>query len=104
MGLVGQMTRRALSDLRADRVIVELDGVSPVEGLTQDSLPQAEIAQLLIETGARVVVLVPAERVGRVAATLVAPVSSADAIVTGREASAAYLWDLSEVGIEIVLA
>ena len=104
MGLVGQMARRALSDLRADRVILELDGVSAVEGLTQDSLPQAEIAQLLMETGATVIVLVPPDRVGRVAATRIAPASSADAIVTGREAPSAFLWDLSEVGIEIVLA
>jgi len=104
MGLVGQMARHSLANLRADRVILELDGVSAVEGLTQDSLPQAEIAQLLMETGARVVVLVPPERVGRVAATRIAPASGADVIVTGRDAPSAYLWDLSEVGIEIVLA
>jgi len=104
MGLVGQMARRALSNLRADRVILELDGVSALEGLTLDSLPQAEIAQLIMESGARVVVLVSPERVGRVAATRIAPASGADVIVTGRDAPSAYLWDLSEVGIEIVLA
>jgi DeoR/GlpR family transcriptional regulator of sugar metabolism len=104
MGLVGQMARHALSNLRADRVIVELDGVSAVEGLTHDSLPQAEIAQLMMETGASVLILAAPERVGRVAATRIAPASGADVIVTGRDAPSAYLWDLSEVGIEIVLA
>jgi DeoR/GlpR family transcriptional regulator of sugar metabolism len=104
LGLVGQLARDALSSLRADRVIVELGGVSAVEGLTEDSLPQAEIARILMETGATIVAIVPPERVGRVAAAPVAPVTSADVVVTGREAPSAYLWDLSEVGVEIVLA
>jgi DeoR/GlpR family transcriptional regulator of sugar metabolism len=104
LGLVGRLTRDALSSLRADSVILELGGVSAVEGLTEDSLSQAEIAQLLMEAGAKIVIVVPPERVGRVAAAQVAPVTSADVIVTAREAPSAYLWDLSEVGVQIVLA
>ena len=104
MGLVGQLTRAALSSLRADHVILELGGVSAVEGLTDDSLPQAEIAQVLLETGAQVVVLTPVGRVGRVAAAYIAPVSKADVVVTAREAPSPYLWDLSESGVRVVLA
>ncbi len=104
LALVGQLARDALSSLRADRVVLELGGVSAVEGLTQDSLPQAEIAQILMEAGSKIVIVVPPERVGRVAAARVAPVTSADVVVTAREAPSAYLWDLSEVGVDIVLA
>jgi DeoR/GlpR family transcriptional regulator of sugar metabolism len=103
-GLVGQLTRTALSALRADHAVLELGGVSAVNGLTDDSLPQAEIAQMLLETAARVVVLVPVERVGRVAAAYVAPLSDVDVIVTAREAPSSILWDLSESGVQIVLA
>lgn len=104
LGLVGRLTRKALASLRADRVILELSGVSAVEGLTHDSLPQAEIAQLLLETGSEVVVLVPPDRVGRVAAAYVGPVTAADVIVTARDAPSPYLWDLSETGVRITLA
>jgi DeoR/GlpR family transcriptional regulator of sugar metabolism len=104
LGLVGQLARDGLQRLHADRVVLELDGISALEGLTQDSLPQAEIAQAMVEAGSRVVVVVPPERVGRVAAARVAPVTSADVVVTSRDAPAAYLWDLTEVGVEIVLA
>jgi len=103
-GLVGQLTRAALSSLRADHVILELGGVSAVEGLTDDSLPQAEIARMLLEVGSQVVVLVSAERVGRVAAACIAPASDADVIVTAREAPSPVLWDLSQLGVRIVLA
>ena len=104
LGLVGQLARDALASLRADRVILELDGISALEGLTQDSLPQAEIAEVLLEAGSEIVIVVSPERVGRVAAARVAPATSADVLVTGREAPAAYLWDLTEVGVEIILA
>jgi len=103
-GLVGQLTRAALTDLRADRVILELDGVSAVEGLTDDGLPQAELAQQLLETGAEVDVLVRAERVGRVAAMYIAPISEVDTVITAREAPSSFLWDLSESGVRVVLA
>jgi DeoR/GlpR family transcriptional regulator of sugar metabolism len=104
LALVGQLTRGALTTLRADHVILELGGISPVGELTHDSLPQAEMAQQLLEIGTDVIVVVPAERVGRVAAAYVAPVSDVDVIVTAREAPAPVLWDLSESGVRIVLA
>lgn len=103
-GLVGHLTRAALSSLRADRVILELSGVSAVGGLTDDDLAQAEIAQMLLEIGAEVIALVPVERVGRVAAAFIAPITEADVVVTGREAPSAFLWDLSESGVKVVLA
>lgn len=104
MGLVGQLVRTALSALRADYVVLELGGVSAVDGLTDDSLPQAEIARSLLEIGSQVIVLVPPERVGRVAAAYIAPASDADVIVTLREAPSPALWDLSELGVRIALA
>lgn len=103
-GLAGQLTRAALSGLRADRVILELSGVSAVGGLTDDDLAQAEIAQMLLEIGAEVIALVPVERVGRVAAAFIAPITEVDVVVTGREAPSALLWDLSESGVRVVLA
>lgn len=104
LGLTGQLTRTGLANLRADRVILELGGVSAVEGLTHDNLPQAEIARELLETGSEIIALVPAERIGRVAAVQVAPVTEADIIVTARDAPDPYLWDLSETGVRIILA
>lgn len=102
--LTGQLTRSALESLRADRVVLELGGVDAAEGLTDDRLSQAELAQILFRRGMQVVVLVPPERVGRVAAAYIGPVTDADVIVTAREADSAPLWDLAEIGVRILLA
>jgi len=102
--LVGKLTRTGLTKLRADRAILELGGVSVTEGLTLDSLPQSEIAQMLLEAGPEIIIVVPAERIGRVGAAYVGPVSAVDVLVTAREAPSPFLWDLSEIGVRIVLA
>jgi len=102
--MAGQLTRSALSSLRADHIVLELGGVSAVEGLTGDSLSQAEVARSLLETGSQIIVLVEASRVGGVAAAYIAPISEADVIVTAREAPSSFLWDLSEAGVRLVLA
>ncbi|MGD1991595.1 MAG: DeoR/GlpR family DNA-binding transcription regulator [Anaerolineae bacterium] len=104
LGLEGALARDALSELRADRIFLELGGVSAVEGLTDDSLPQAELESQIIELGAQVVVLVEPDRVGRVAAAHIGPASDADVLVTAREADSAPLWDLTELGVRIILA
>ena len=103
-GLVGQLTQAALSNLRADHVVLELSGISAVDGLTKDSLSQAEITRLLLELGSQIIVLIPPKRVGQVAAAYVAPISDVDIVVTAREAPSHSLWDLSEAGVKIVLA
>lgn len=104
LGLAGQLARAALSSLRAERVVLQAAGVSALGGVTEDRLSQAEIARILVETGSEIIVVVEPERIGRVAAVHVAPVSGVDVIVTAREASSSHLWDLSELGVRIVLA
>jgi DeoR/GlpR family transcriptional regulator of sugar metabolism len=104
LGLVGDVARETLATLRAARAVLEMGGISAVDGLTDDSLSRAEIARLLLGMGAEIIVLVPADGVGRAAASFVAPADDADVLVTTREAPSASLWDLSEAGVRIVLA
>jgi len=103
-GLGGHLARAALQSLRADRVMLELSGVSAVEGLTDDNLSQAELTQVLLNMGAQVAALVAPERVGRVAAAYIAPATEADVVITAREADSPPLWDLTESGVRVLLA
>ncbi len=104
LGLEGALTRGALASLRADHVVLELGGVSAVEGVTDDNLAQAEVARMLFRSGAETIVLIPTERVGRVAAAYIAPASDVDVVVTAREAASPYLWDLTELGVRVIMA
>jgi DeoR family transcriptional regulator of aga operon len=101
--LVGQVALQALESLRADRLIIEVAGVSPLEGLTSEQVPQAEVLRPLLESVGHVTVLSTAERLGRAGAAWLGDVSDADVIITGREASASIAWDLSETGVKVTL-
>ena len=101
--LVGGLMLRAMETLRADRLIIEVAGVSPVEGLTGEQLAQAEVMRPLLESVSQVVVLTTADRLGRTGAAWLGPVSEADVIITGRDAPSAIAWDLSETGVKVTL-
>lgn len=101
--LVGQMALKAMDAMRADRLVIEVAGVGPLEGLTTDQLPQAEVLRPLLESVAQVTVLVAAERLGRAGPAWLGPVSDADVIITGRHAPSSIAWDLSETGVKVTL-
>jgi DeoR/GlpR family transcriptional regulator of sugar metabolism len=100
--LDGPLVKHALQTLCADRVIIESVGISPDQGLMDVDLEQAELCRGLIAAPGETIVLVPPERIGRVGGVLIGPASDADVIITGRQASAATLWDLSQLGIDII--
>jgi DeoR/GlpR family transcriptional regulator of sugar metabolism len=100
--LDGPLVNHALRTLCADRVIIESVGISPDQGLMDVDLEQAELCRGLIEAPGETIVLVPPERIGRVGGVLIGPASDVDVIITGRQASEATLWDLSQLGIDII--
>jgi DeoR/GlpR family transcriptional regulator of sugar metabolism len=100
-GIYGDPDR--LRRIRADRIILEADGLDAERGLTHDDRDYATITRALFSLSAQVIVLIPPERLGRVGALFIAPAGEVDMLITGREADNAPLWDLSELGIRVVL-
>lgn len=101
-GMAGPLVTHALRTLRSDRIIIEATGISPDQGLMGADLAQAELCRELINAPGEAIVLVPPERIGRVGGVWIGPASDVDVIITGREASDATLWDLSQLGIDII--
>ncbi|HEY89877.1 MAG TPA: DeoR/GlpR transcriptional regulator [Thermoflexia bacterium] len=90
-------------NLRVDWVVIEAAGLSAESGLTHDHLRYANLARTLLRQSAKVMVLLPPDRVGQIGALHSAAAEQVDLLITGREASNAPLWDLSEAGVRIVL-
>ena len=101
-GLVGPLVTYALRTLRADRIFLEAAGISADQGLTGADLEQVELVRHLIDGPGETVVLIPPERVGRVGGILVGPAGDIDVVITGRDAPEMTLWDLSQLGINII--
>lgn len=94
----------ALRNMRVDWVILEVDGLDAEKGVTVEQREYAEIARELFKLSAQMLIILPPHRVGRAGALFVAPASEVDIVITGREAPNPPLWDLSELGVRIVLA
>lgn len=101
LGLYGDL--QAFPQLRADWVVLEASGLDAERGLTHDQSLYASLARVLFGLGAQMMALLLPERIGRTGAVTIAPADEVDMLITGREASNAALWDLSEVGIRVVL-
>jgi len=92
-----------LRRIRADYVILEATGLDAERGLTHDDREVASSCRALVSLGAQIIAMMSPERVGRAGALFIAPAGEIDVLITGREADTPALWDLSELGVRIVL-
>ena len=93
-----------LRRVRAERIVIEASGLDAERGLTHDDREAAGTMRELFSLGSQVIVLICPERLGKAGALFVAPAGEVDILITGREADNPPLWDLSELGIRVVLA
>jgi len=100
--LIGHVSEQALRELRADKVILGVGGISIPDGLTGESLPAVTTMRAALDIAPQVIVVADHRKFGRVATALLAPVDHADIIVTSREADPSIVWDLTELGIKVI--
>jgi DeoR/GlpR family transcriptional regulator of sugar metabolism len=102
MGIFGDIDD--LLSMRVDWVVLEAEGLDAEKGLTVGHRGYAELARELMKLSAQTLIVIPPNRIGRAGALFIAPASEVDIVITGREAPNPPLWDLSELGLRIVLA
>lgn len=102
--LVGHVAELALRELRADRAIINVGGIHVPDGFTGDSLPEVQFVRAVIDLMPEVIVMAGSHKWGHVGPAYLAPLEAIDTIVTGLEAPPAMVWDLSQLGIQIIQA
>jgi DeoR family fructose operon transcriptional repressor len=102
--LVGHVAELALEELRADRAVISVGGIHVPDGFTGESLPAAEFLRAVIDRMPEVIVMAHPQKWGHVGPAYLAPLEAVDVIVTGLDAPPAMVWDLSQLGIQIIQA
>jgi len=102
--LVGHVAALALGELRADRAIIGVGGIHIPDGITGESLPEVQLVRAVIELMPEVIVVADAHKWGHVGPAFLAPLEAMDVIVTSHQAPPAMVWDLSQLGIQIIQA
>ena len=93
----------AIKELRADKVFVGMRAIDIQHGLTSDYLPEVMTDRAIIEFGSKVILVADHTKFGRVSNAFVAPVTSADVIVTDANVPDSTLRELEGLGIKIIV-
>ena len=79
-------------------------GISVPDGITGESLSTAQFTRTVIDRMPEVIVIADEHKWGRVGPAFLAPLEAIDRIVTSQHAPPAMIWDLSQLGIQIIQA
>lgn len=104
LSLIGHITENALSELRADAVILGIRSIDPIQGLSSQYLPETMTDRALLNIGRRVILVADHTKCGRVSPAYVAPVTAIDILVTDNLAPPEFVSALEERGVQVLIA
>lgn len=82
LSLIGHITELALSELRADKVILGIRAIDPVNGLTSGYLPETMTDRAILKIGREVIVVADHTKCGASAIAFVAPITAVHTLIT----------------------
>lgn len=101
---VGEQALRALDTLRVDIAFIGTNGISVRHGLSTPDADEAAVKRAMVQAANYVVVTADSSKVGREDLVSFAPIDSVDTLITDCELAAADRQNLSDHGIEVVVA
>lgn len=104
MSFIGHITEQALTEVRADKVIMGTRGLSLEHGLTNDYLQETLTDRAILKIGREVIIVADHTKVNRVSTALLAPLDSMQTFVTDTKADKKFITALKKQGIQVVIA
>jgi DeoR family transcriptional regulator of aga operon len=101
---IGHITDMALTQVRAEKVIVGILAIHPIYGLTNDYLPQTVTDRAILAIGKNVIVVADHTKCGKTSTSLVAPIRSIHTLVTDTGVDPDCIQTLRDQGVEVLLA
>jgi DeoR family transcriptional regulator of aga operon len=104
LSYIGHITEQALTEVRADKVIMGTRGVSLEHGLTNDYLEETLTDRAILKIGHEVIIVADHTKVNRVSTALLAPLESMDTFVTDSKADKKFIQSLKKQRIKVIVA
>ncbi len=101
---IGFLVQMSLAELRADKVIVGIQGIHPEHGLTDDWLPETMVDRAIVRFAPELIVVADSSKFGRTHLSFVAGLSDVSVIVTDDGVAPSVLSDLGDRGVRVLLA
>jgi len=104
LSFIGHIVEKALNELRADKVIMGIQGVHPEHGLTNEFLPEAILDRFLVRFAPQLVIVADSSKVGKIKASFVGNIEDIGILITDADADPALLSQITSRGVQTVIA
>jgi len=104
LSFIGHIVEKALSELRADKVIIGIQGIHPESGLTNEFLPEAMLDRVLVTFAPQLVIVADSSKIGKIKASAVGRIEDIGTLVTDSSIPPGNLADLERHGVRVLLA
>jgi DeoR/GlpR family transcriptional regulator of sugar metabolism len=104
LSFIGHITEQALSELRADKVIMGIRAIHPEQGLTNDYLPETLTDRTILNVGHQNIIVADHTKCGLVSTAFVATLSAMQTLVTDEGTDSEFINSLRSQKVEVIVA
>jgi len=104
LSFIGHITEQALSEVRADKVIIGIRAISLEQGLTNDYLPETLTDRAILKAGHETIIVADHTKCGVISTAYLAPLAAIRILVTDDKTDAAFTKALRAQGINVIVA
>lgn len=102
LSLIGYFAENSLQGLQVDKVIIGIEGIDPVKGLTNDNMEEVLTDRLIIGLSKNVIVAADHSKFGHVAAIRAAAITAATTIVTDAGGPRDVLQTIRQMNVRVI--
>ena len=102
--MVGHVAEQAIREFRADHAFMGIRGIDVEHGLTSDFLPEAVTDRAILGIAPSCVIVADHSKFNRVSSVFLAPVTSANIVITDDKTPSATVSELREAGVDVLIS
>lgn len=102
MSTIGHLTEQALSEVRAQKIIIGIRAIDDEHGLTNDYLPETLTDRAILAQQGEIIIVADHSKCGRVSTVLLTPLSAIDTLVTDDKAPSEFVTAFRSRGINVL--
>lgn len=104
LSMVGAITQSVYQNYHVDKAFIGIAGISPVDGLTEYNLDDAQTKQTIIKSALKKIIVADGSKLGLTTFATVAPLDSIDTIITDPTAPEDIVEQIREKGVDVIIA
>jgi DeoR/GlpR family transcriptional regulator of sugar metabolism len=102
LSLIGAFAEPVLNNIRVNKVVIGMRGIHPVHGFTCEHPEELITDRMIFKISDNIIIVADHSKIGQVATSRVAPIDSAELIVTTPGAELLHIKKIQEKGVEVI--